>query len=106
MALRDDCWFDDPGGDGGGGGCSGGDLFAPGPPDPFCYSGPVLPPPSDPKPPQSSCTLQLGRRPAKFKGDPGQHTYLDLCTDGTDCQIVEGGRDNNQSDPTFGDLIG
>jgi hypothetical protein len=26
--------------------------------------------------------------------------------DGTDCQIVEGGRDNNKSDSTYGDLIG
>ena len=51
------------------------------------------------------CTLQLFRRPAKFKGDPGEHTYLDLCN-GSDCQIVEGGRDNDKSDPKVGTLQG
>jgi RHS repeat-associated protein len=54
-----------------------------------------------------TCSLEVFRRPAKFKGDPGQHTYLDLCVDGTtNCQIVEGGRDNKKTDATYGDMLG
>ncbi len=54
---------------------------------------------------EPDCTLQLFRRPAKFKGNLGQHTYLELC-EGAACEIVEGGRDNKKASSTNGDLIG
>jgi hypothetical protein len=72
--------------------------------DPVCNLYGAVPPTETAA--QPACTLELFRRPAKFKGNLGQHTFLDLCEDGTDCEIVEGGRDNNKSDSTYGDLIG
>jgi RHS repeat-associated protein len=83
--------------------CVAADGFTPMPGPNCAADGGALPVAAPPV--ELDCTLKLFRRPAKFKGDPGQHTYLDLCVD-LFCEIVEGGRDNKKNDATYGDLIG
>jgi RHS repeat-associated protein len=82
--IGDDPGFIDWGdGGGGGGGGVGGcliDSFDP-VPNPFCDSGPVLPPPSDPKPPpMPTCSISLYGRPTPTDNSPADHTYIDAMT--------------------------